>query len=401
MRFVSDDEFPGWAQRLQEQAQQQAEALVPRPGWPIYGLASPALRPVIIGESSMSTYVGGVQHDQMLWEHITLCYGDTMAGPYVKVTTTAADGAAITSVSHPASPLERTETRLRFALETDEVRANWSEEYWAGSPAEVTRERLPAGDALVFRQDGMWAARLPGDGAEAVAVTVVGFGLEITDVRLAKLPDLRDVIAAHYEDLMARVERAKRQPRRPPPPPPGFVPAEGVAALRALAEHSLANAAERRAALLDEAARRRAELLGEAAERPAARDMRPHQPAPGWAEMYGALWRQAAGEYRRLSGADAAAANDAVTTAVNHLLHLLENAPWFSADARLRDAAIDETACHAMLGIPVLSEPAQLAWNRYWSAKMGGPIDFTAGDPLGADWETGWRAAWEAWTRDA
>ena len=164
MRFLSDDDVPGWAQRFQEHARQQAEALVPRPGWPIYGLASPALRPVIIGESSMSTYVGGVQHDQMLWEHITLCYGDTMAGPYVKVTTTAADGAAITSVSHPASPLERTETRLRFALETDEVRANWSEEYWAGGPAEVTRERLPAGDALVVRQDGMWAAQLLGDG---------------------------------------------------------------------------------------------------------------------------------------------------------------------------------------------------------------------------------------------
>jgi hypothetical protein len=406
MRRISDEEFPGWAQRFREQARQQADALVPRPGCPIYGLASPALRPVSIVESSLSTPIGGTHRDRMLWEHVTLCYGDTMAGPYVKVTTTATDGLAISSSSSGGdSAAERTEARLRSALDTGRVRADPSEGRWAVGPVEVTRERMSAGDALVARQDGRWAARLPGDGSESVLVAVLGLGVEVTDVRLEKLPDLRDIIAAHYEELTARVERARRQPRRPPPPPPpGFVPAEGTAALRAIAEHTLVNAAERRAAFLDEAARRRAELLDEAAGRQApGRDRRPHRPAPGWAEMYGALWRQAASEYQRLSGADLNAANDSVTTAVNHLLHLQENVPWFSADARLREAAIDETVCHAMLGIPVLSEPAQLAWNRYWYAKMGQAPDFAfaAGDPLGTSWETGWRAAWEAWARDA
>jgi len=371
---MSDDDGPGPAQRFRELARQQAETLVPRPGCPIYGLASPALRPAIVGESSLSSYLGGARN-QMAWEHITLCYGDTTAGPYVKVTTTATgDGLAIGSASNSSDPAGQLERRLRLALEPDQVAGDREKE-----TAAVARERLPMGDALITRQGDAWAARLAGDGTEAVTVTVLGSGVAITDVRLERLPDLREIIEARYADLIARVERARRQPRKPPPPPPpGFAPAEGPAALRALADFSLANAADRRAAF---------------------RDRRRPSVAPDWGAWHGALWRQAAAEYRRLSGADARTADGVVTTAVNHLLHLQDQAPWFTADARLREAATDETVLYAMLGIPVLSEPAQLAWNRHWSAKMGGQIDLTAGDPLDTDWVTGWATAWDTWTQ--
>ena len=383
MRLMSDDDDPGPAQRFRERARQQAETLVPRPGCPIYGLAFPALRPAIVGESSLSSYLGGARN-QMAWEHITLCYGDTTAGPYAKVTTTATgDGLAIGSASNSSDPAGQLERRLRLALEPDQVRADRDKQRWsdldsASESAGLTRERLPMGDALIMRQGDAWAARLAGDGTEAVTVTVLGTGVAITDVRLERLPDLRNIIEAHYADIIARVERARRQPRKPPPPPPpGFTPAEGPAALRALADFSLANAAGRRAAF---------------------RDRRRPSVAPDWGAWHGALWRQAAAEYRRLSGADARTADDVVTTAVNHLLHLQDQAPWFTADVRLREAATDETVLYAMLGTPVLSEPAQLAWNRYWSARMGRQVDFTAGDPLDTHWATDWRTAWDTWT---
>jgi hypothetical protein len=61
---------------------------------------------------------------------------------------------------------------------------------------------------------------------------------------------------------------------------------------------------------------------------------------------------------------------DAVTVAVNHLGFLQEKAPWFSADPRLRAAAIDETLRHAMLGDAVPSEPTQDAWARSWSTRV-------------------------------
>ena len=66
--------------------------------------------------------------------------------------------------------------------------------------------------------------------------------------------------------------------------------------------------------------------------------------------MHNALWQRAVREHQRLRGTDRRAADDAVTVAVNHLGFLQEKAPWFTADPRLRAAAIDETLRHAMLG---------------------------------------------------
>ena len=96
-----------------------------------------------------------------------------------------------------------------------------------------------------------------------------------------------------------------------------------------------------------------------------------------------------------------------VTEVVNHLGFLSEKAPWFSTDPRLREAAIDETLRHAMLGDAVPSETAQEAWARYWSAHMTRPaLERESGDPRAemADREALTAAclrAWAAWVETA
>jgi hypothetical protein len=92
-----------------------------------------------------------------------------------------------------------------------------------------------------------------------------------------------------------------------------------------------------------------------------------------------------------------------VTSTINHLGFLQENAPWFTGDPRLRAAAIDETLRHAMLGDQVPSEPAQAAWTRYWSTRMRPhrslepadlPAEVSHWEALSADC----LRAWTAWT---
>src|SRR5581483_5027598 len=88
MRAVPDDEYPEFIRRLREQARRDAEELVPRPGFPVFGLAAPSLTPACVSDT---TKVNGE------WTLITLTYGrpeDVPAGPYATVTTLAvpADG---------------------------------------------------------------------------------------------------------------------------------------------------------------------------------------------------------------------------------------------------------------------------------------------------------------------
>jgi hypothetical protein len=159
---------------------------------------------------------------------------------------------------------------------------------------------FPAGDALVVRYGGLWAARLSAGGTEAVTVTMTGMGVAPQDVRLEALPDLRAAIMERYEDMVRRVAERRQNPP-PRPPPPELPPAEGVAALR--------------------------------------------------------------------------------------------------------EAAIDETLRHAMLGDAVPSAPAQVAWSRYWSAHLAGMWRERDSAAMWAEHESrlaldaDWRAAWEAWTR--
>ena len=353
MREIPEEERGEWVRMLREQARRDAEELVPRPGFPIYGVAAPALTPATVTESS------GVNGE---WASITLAYGpwDQPAGPYVAVTTTAADawampaGASATMLGDD----DRAHEALRYVVEEELARAGAPGQSAEAETAEpgweerlpVSRETLPAGPALICRSGIVWAAGLlPTDPATGVVVSLVGRGVAAESVRLQMVQDLRPMIEARAAMISARIERGGREPRAPLPE---LEPAEGVAAFRALTEFTLAEHAEIHAE------------YGSGRRRP-----RPqHTPERGRTRT--ALWQRAVREQQRLRGADKSTADYAVTSAVNQLGFLLENAPWFSADPRLRAAAIDETLRHAMLGDAVPSEPAQDAWEQHWSTHL-------------------------------
>jgi len=387
MRVVPDDEYPEFIRRLREQARRDASELVPRPGFPVYGLAAPSLTPAVV---SQTTRTDGE------WTLITLTYGrpeDAPTGPYVTVTTLAVSPDADKPGFEIGMPAGRhgigVEGELRFAVEREQDRAGFEagdaeHDGPAAEPAVVAREALPDGEALVVRQGIVWAARLlPGEAR--VAVTVVGRGVSPDSVRLEQVPSLRPLIEARSEELTRRIER-NRGKLRPSLPVPGLPPAEGVAALRALADHTLATHVEIRT------------------WRGTGR--RPGLGPPG---LHSALWQRAIRERQQLAAQDQRAAEDVVTSAVNHLVHLDSEAAWFTADARLREAAIDETLRYAMLDDRVPSERAQYLWARYWASRtsLSRRFDLEPGEhPARATanhetFEANWNAAWEAWSANA
>jgi hypothetical protein len=75
-----------------------------------------------------------------------------------------------------------------------------------------------------------------------------------------------------------------------------------------------------------------------------------------WSARSGA--QPAVRDQARISGIDARQADEIATLVVNHLTHLQERAPWFTAEPRLREAAIVETPRHAVLGEDVPRRPA-------------------------------------------
>ena len=82
MRQVPEPDRGEWVRRLRERARLDAEELLPRPPFGVFGLAAPQLRPVALVEAGQ---VNGV------WETITLAYGDWAdpAGPFVTITSAA------------------------------------------------------------------------------------------------------------------------------------------------------------------------------------------------------------------------------------------------------------------------------------------------------------------------
>lgn len=125
------------------------------------------------------------------------------------------------------------------------------------------------------------------------------------------------------------------------------------------------------------------------------------------------LWEATVSAQAELTGQSRDEANDVVTTMVNQLTGLREHAPWFTADPRLREAAITETIAYwtgADRSVP--SRPAQEAWQRHWEGRRGWPPEvLTAEDPATRrtwferlragqeSWLSAW-AAWAAWTGD-
>lgn len=377
MRQVPEPEHSEWVRRMRELARQDAEELVPRPPFAVLGLSAPLLRPAALTESQQ---VNGE------WTSVTLAYGDWAAGPagpYVAITSAAVDpdapalAAQLPGTGGPGRGKGGPEAELLRALDTERnrlaVHAGVDEE--PASPPRYSQVRLPAGEALLGRQGDVWAARL--SGGTGVTVTITGRGVEPEAIRLEPAGDLRPYFEARNE-VLGRLAAARRD--RPPVTLP---PAEGVAALRALADFTL---------------RQHESILA------SVREGRAPRHRAGEAGMYGALWQRAVSEQQRIAGTGKPAADEVVTRVINHLGHLLEEAAWFT-DPRLRDLAIDETLRHAMLGDDVPSKPAQLAWARYWDERnernerwrRSPEPDILAGVQENEPIEAAWLDAWAAW----
>jgi hypothetical protein len=380
MREVPGAGHDEWVRRMRALARQDAEEMVPRPDFPVFGVAAPELRPAALASFGQ---------ENGSWTTVELAYGawDAATGPYVAVRSerpepaetepAGTEPADVTSAGGfgrgPEAVLLRAVDgeRNRVAMHTgvdDEEPAQ---------PPRYVRQVLPAGPALVCRHGTVWAARLDRSAAfRDVTVTITGRGVEPAAVRLEPVPDLRALFEARNEVLGRLAERRRRQPLI-------LEPAEGVAAFRALADFTLG-----------EHARIRAARSGRLVRRPA-----------NSGAMHGALWQRAVREQQRIAGVDKRAANDVVTSVINHLGHLAEQAPWFATDTRLREAAIGETLRHAVLGESVPSLPAQLAWARYWAQRIPGPgrepADVLAGVPARRAATDDWLAAWTAWTATA
>lgn len=215
--MVPEDE-PGAGQRLMsQQARLEAETLVPRAGHPVYGLSAPSLTPAAVTETSAANGE---------WILITVAYGpwDAPAGPYVAVTTEATDAGVRSRDGSPAVPGNGPEADLLNAVDRERRRpAAWAGTgaAGAGQPGSadqpvLSRESLPAGNALVCRSADVWAARfVPPDPALSVVVMAVGRGVALESVRLQTLPDLRPMFEARTEIINARIERGRRGPRPP------------------------------------------------------------------------------------------------------------------------------------------------------------------------------------------
>ena len=373
MREVPGADDAEWVTRMRALARQDAEEMVPRPDFRVFGISSPRLEPAALAAYEQ---VNGS------WAAVTLAYGpwDSAPGPYVAVKTERVDPELT------GAPGRGPEAGLLRAIDAERDRlaaSTGADEDEPAGPPRYSREELPAGAALVARHGIVWAARLDRapDGTAAVTVTITGRGAGPEQVRLSPVSDLRPLFETRNEILGRLAERRRREPR------PVLEPAEGVAAFRALADFELEGHARIRGAA-----------------RPGGRLLR--QPA-NWGQLRSALWQRAVSEQQRLSGASKGAANDVVTSVMNHLGHLAEQATWFTADHRLRAAAMDETLRHAVLGEAVPSLPAQQAWERYWSDHMGRALRMDRGSSAFAEMESrraltdGWLAAWTAWTARA
>ncbi len=363
MRHVPEPDRSNWVARMRERARLDAEELLPRPPFTVFGLAESRLGPGFLADVGQ---VNGV------WESIGLAYGDwkELAGPWVTVTTRTGrvdapdrevEGDLLRAIDH-----DRNRIASHAGVDEDDLDV----------PPEYSRTDLAVGDervsGLVGRQGNVWAARVVADG---LIVTLVGRGVVPGEVRLDPVADLAPYLQARNERLGQLAEYHRQQPA------PILEPAEGAGAYRALADAALASHARLVQAL--RAGREPRQLAGEGA-------------------TWHALWQRAALEQARISGIGERQADDIVTLVVNHLTKLQEEAGWFTAQPPLREAAIDETLRHAVLGDDVPSQPAQRAWARYWGWRTSLPGQ-ESGDGLRAHRQTGrplitaWLQAWDAW----
>jgi hypothetical protein len=364
MQYVPEPERSEWVARMRERARLDAEELLLRPPFVVFGLAEPRLPSAFLAEAGR---VNGV------WESVGLAYGDwaAPAGPWVMVTT---------RTGRSDVPDREVEADLLRAIDHDRNRIASQagvDEDDLDVPPDYSCADLAVGDenvsGLVGRQENVWAARVVADG---LIVTLVARGVDPGSVRLDPVADLGPYQQARNQWLGRLGEYHRQQPA------PILEPAEGVAAYRALAEAALAS--------------------NERLVQSLRADREPRQRAGEGAARH-ALWQRAVREQARISGIGEREANEIVTLVVNHLTNLQQEAPWFTGEPRLREAAIDETLRHAVLGYDVPSKPAQQAWARYWAQRTSPQgqepgVELRAHLQAGRPLITAWLQAWDAWT---
>jgi hypothetical protein len=330
----SDEE---WIARLRRTALRDAEEIAPRPSFPVYGLAEPDLGLGVLTSLSDSSA-----------EEITLAYGDPLAqgGPHLSINT------ALPADDETAGALRRMLDDEHNRIvdhagveDPEDGEAEFADTITVVDGAELT--------GPIYREGPLWTARFTVD---EVVVTVVARGVAPTHLRLATVGDLRPYLERRGE-WIARLIEAHR--RRPVPELPAMT---GLDVYRTLIE----------------------ELLGfQVRHREAAREGRLPRRRVGDGRLYGPMWQRAVRELERTGRLSREAANRTVTSVVNQLTRLADRAEWFS-DKRLADLAVDETIRYAVLGQPVSSRDAQLAWERV--TVDGRPEDTKV-----------WLETWEKW----
>ena len=353
-----------WIARLRERARQDAEELVPRPAFAVFGLAAPRLLPVALTEAGQLNDV---------WESVYLAHGDwaSPAGPYALVISAAsADPTGAGATAELLHAIDTDRNRLAGQAGVDEAEPAEPPRYWGVSVA--------VGDdcvsGLAGQHGNVLAVKLR---VGSVSVMVVSRGVELGAVRLAAVADLEPYLRGR-DELLGQVAEQHRQRSAPV-----LAPAEGMAAYRALVD-----------AELDSNNRFIAAMRAGRVPR--------HRADEG--ATIGALWQRAVSELADRASMGPRAADEVITSVVNQLTKLNEKAPWFTERARLRERAIDETLRHAVLGEVVPSIRAQRAWTGYWGYQTSVAIQavsapLESGARLGAEQLISrWLDEWADWT---
>jgi hypothetical protein len=333
----SDEE---WIARLRRTALRDAEEIAPRPSFPVFGLAEPEFGLGVLTSLADSSV-----------DEITLAYGDPLAqsGPHVTINT-----------ARPGDEVAAGALRRMLDDEHNRIVDHAGvEDPDDGEPAELS-DTITTVDGVeltgpIYREGPLWTARFT---VSDVVVTVVARGVAPVHLRLATVGDLRPYLERRGEWIARLIEAHRRRPV------PELPPASGLDVYRSLI----------------------GELLGfQARHREAAREGRLPRRRVGDGRLYGPMWQRAVRELERTGRLSREAANRTVTSMVNQLTKLSERADWF-ADKRLADLAVDETIRYAVLGQPVSSREAQLAWERV--TLDGRPDDTRV-----------WLDTWEKWAK--
>ena len=351
----NDDEHADWVRRMREVARADAEAMVPSPDFPVYGLVSGVDGTT---DGALTTW----ERVNDVCQHVELGYGDPLApgGPLVLVRT------AISGDDQPAlaEELAREHDRIAEHAGVDDPAPDVPPS--TGELAVPVDGRPITGE--LCQQGPLWVIRLT---RPEVVITVIGRGLPVGEVALATVPDLRPAWQRRGRWL-GDVVRAWRSR-----PVPELMPAAGTRAHRALVDY-----------ILDVQER----------ELPARRaGQRPRRRA-GDGNLWRPLWHRSVAEQRRMTGCGRAEADDAITLMVNHATRLHEEAPWFGRPA-LRAAAVDEIVRYAV-GERVRSEAAQRAWRELWrtSHPTTEPDDRLANHQrVRQTLQPAWLRAWRHW----